>query len=141
MDGIEFSVAAMRLIAKELQALTDEEKASLLDGSARLRLSVEDRSPARSSNAKSPNLDALNSVKQRLEVCETRDSATRLLEDEKLSKAGLQSLARMLDLPCQKSDTVDRLVEKIVEAVIGYKLRSKAIQGTSESPSSEGHEK
>jgi hypothetical protein len=39
-------------------------------------------------------------------------------------------LAAALDLPAMKSDTVDRLRNRIVEAVIGYKLRSSAVRGS-----------
>ena len=35
----------------------------------------------------------------------------------------------MLDIPFQKKDSIDRILEKIIEGTIGFRLRSQAIQG------------
>lgn len=59
----------------------------------------------------------------------SREEGIAHLDDLGLSRAGLEKLARALDLPVGRSDRVDRLKERIVEATIGYRLRSGAIKG------------
>ena len=44
-------------------------------------------------------------------------------------RRGLEALARFLQLPVQRDDSVERLRAKIVENTIGSRLRSNAIQG------------
>jgi len=43
-------------------------------------------------------------------------------------RAELKALATDMDLPVPKSDTVGRLRDRIVEATIGFRLRSQAIR-------------
>lgn len=45
-----------------------------------------------------------------------------------LRKTDLQRLARQLNIPIRKRDTIDKLAEKIVESTIGYRLRAAVFQ-------------
>lgn len=45
------------------------------------------------------------------------------------SRLDFETIAKRMDIPFQKKDTIERLKEKIIESSIGYKIRSQAIQG------------
>ena len=51
------------------------------------------------------------------------------MRERGLNRDALESMARYLNLPVQRDDTVERLRAKIVENLIGARLRSDAIQG------------
>ena len=52
-----------------------------------------------------------------------------LLAQANLGRGRLERMARGLDVPISRSDTSTRLVEKIVEALIGARLSSQAVRG------------
>ena len=65
---------------------------------------------------------------------ENREDGAALLAKTCKKKDDLKTLARHFDIPILSKDTVASLRDKIVEAAIGYRLRSKAIQEPHPSP-------
>ena len=65
---------------------------------------------------------------------QSRDAGNGLLREKAPNRRGLEAVARFLQLPVQRDDTVDRLRAKIVENTIGSRLRSDAIQGKNKVP-------
>jgi hypothetical protein len=59
----------------------------------------------------------------------SREQGAQHLLSAAPTKTALQEVARYLDLPVRKSETIAELRERIVEATIGYRLRSRAIRG------------
>jgi hypothetical protein len=59
----------------------------------------------------------------------SREQGDMLLRQKTPNRDGLEALARYLQLPVQRDDTLERLRAKIVENVIGSRLRSEAILG------------
>jgi len=45
------------------------------------------------------------------------------------SKIDIENIAKKLDVPFQKKDSIEKLKYKIIERTIGFRLRSQAIQG------------
>lgn len=82
--------------------------------------------------SKLPNINELNEIESALRKMESREQGNIYLHEKLLSKDGLIELARHLDLPVQKRDSIKLISEKIIETTIGYKLRSHAIQGSTE---------
>lgn len=68
-------------------------------------------------------------IKRTLQGLSSREEGNELLLREDLKREGLETLARSLQLPVQRDDSVERLREKIIENLIGSRLRSNAIQG------------
>lgn len=60
----------------------------------------------------------------------TRQDAQVYLDTKYSSKKLLELIARRLDIPIIRQDKVDVLRDKIIEATVGARLRSQAIQGT-----------
>jgi hypothetical protein len=126
-DSIDFTVGFLRNVAKELQALTLEQRLAIADGTAKLKLVVETPPPKKViAVATSVNADELRA---KLEECKSRDDARTVLGKLNMSKKELQRVSRELDLPVSRDDDSERLVDRIVESVVGFRWRSMAIQG------------
>ena len=115
----------LKHLAKAAERLTDDEIADVIAGRLRLTLTAETVT-GRSAAAKESQ-DFSNLITS-LKSVGTRDAAHKLIEDSALTRSQLTQLARSLDLPTQGNDNVARIQEKIVEATIGFRLTSSAIQ-------------
>jgi len=60
---------------------------------------------------------------------ENREEAQRFLEANYFSRKALEPIARNLDIPILKQDKVEVLLDKIIEAKVGARIRSQTIQG------------
>jgi len=127
-DQITFVAILLRQVAKAVESLTEDEKSALVSGEASLRVSVESKARPRRVQPPTDETDIFT-LRERLVSCQTREEAERIIEELSLSKTALRQIARALELPHQKDDSVSRLVERIVESTVGFRLRSQAIQG------------
>lgn len=73
------------------------------------------------------NVDLIAALNE-MSVMKDREEVEQYLNAHFPSRLGLFSIARVLDIPVSKKDTVERMKSKIVEGTIGFKLRSQAIQ-------------
>jgi hypothetical protein len=119
--------ALLRLVADILDRLSDDDVSALLEGRSRLELA------RRTAGAKTPrsktNVVDSSALVRRLQDARTRADAAVILQGDGMTKVALEAIARSLDLPILRSDTAQRLRDKIVEAVIGYRINSEAIRG------------
>jgi hypothetical protein len=115
-------------LGKAVSKLSDEEIAAILDGKKRITVVLEEKKlpdPKKVNHTREGLLELL----AKLRIVDTREAAISLIEQSNPTRQDLAFIARELDTPVQKIDDIARLKEKIVEATIGFKLRSKAIQG------------
>ena len=77
------------------------------------------------------NHDQLQVLADQLQVCQTREEARELLVqgNRVLLKDTLAQLARLLGIHVNKDDKREAIEDKIVEFVVGARLRSEAIMG------------
>lgn len=68
------------------------------------------------------------SILQDLDGMTNRDNAIKLVESKSFTRKELVLICRHLDLPARKDETIDRLVEKIVDWTVGARLNSQAIR-------------
>ena len=73
--------------------------------------------------------DAKRSLLADLGKAATREDGIQVLEDTLSTRKESEAMARFLDISILKQDKVATIREKIVEATIGARLRSQAIQG------------
>lgn len=59
----------------------------------------------------------------------SRESLHRYLQKEYPEKLSIANLARSISVPVTKADNYESLIDKIIDATVGYRLRSKAIRG------------
>ena len=125
------SVAVLlKRVIDAVERLADEDIEAVLAGDARLELSVNRK--AKKEKAEGVRLDPaeVQEITQQLQQMSDRDSGFALLREKCAKKPQLIAIAEELDIPFQKKEAVERLQEKIIESTIGYRLRSRAIQGS-----------
>jgi len=69
------------------------------------------------------------SILNELNTLNNRQEGEVILKEKCNNRFDYEKIASMLDIPFQKKDTIDRILEKIIEGTIGFRLRSQAIQG------------
>lgn len=118
------SARALRRLAAFLDDMSDEDFDGFLKGTLTIEL------VPRTRDGKEPATSADdNSLAAALRSTTTRQEGLDLLRSRKRSRAELAQLARQLQVHVDKNDKVELLEEKIIENVIGARLRSGAIQG------------
>lgn len=68
-------------------------------------------------------------IAEQLSKLATREEGERVLKKNAASKEELSQVARCIDVPVRKGDSVDVIRSRILAATIGYRLNSAAIQG------------
>jgi hypothetical protein len=128
-----------RRLTEALDSLSEEELKKLADP----QFSVEIRAIRRRSKDEPSLLPADTTAKEaidQLSLLPSRQDAHAFLDSKFSSKKGLEFIARSLDIPIIRQDKVEDLRDKIVEATVGARIRSQAIQGTA-GASQETHSK
>ncbi len=135
----ETLVALLRDLARQIQSLQPGEVDDVLAGAAKLQVRVENGKRPPKTKPRKPVDDELHQVARTLRELTKREEGEKLLDERASSKDNMVRLARILDLPVQKSDTAKQLRSRLIESTIGFRLRSAAIQGTpADSPAPEG---
>ncbi|WP_162602813.1 hypothetical protein [Streptomyces sp. CS090A] len=111
-----------------LRSLSPGQVDDLLAGRCRIAL-VKRQEPRDSKSSTSISSADLDRLREDLINASSREVGEDYIENQKLSRADLQALARALDIPVRKGDNMNAIKEGIVEATIGYRLRSGAIRG------------
>lgn len=121
----------LRKLTKTVQKLEDSTFQELLENEFSLQIAITRKDEqACSPNRKGKGFSSkeINDIIDHLRAMEDREEAQEILEQRCNTKAKLGELVRALDLPLRKRDTKKRMIEKITDATIGYRLRSKAIR-------------
>ncbi|WP_370789678.1 hypothetical protein [Bacteroides nordii] len=58
----------------------------------------------------------------------SREEGESFLISKKMSRSELESIARRMDIPLSKKDNIAKIMQKIIESTIGFRLNSQAIQ-------------
>lgn len=118
----------LRRVLAFLEQVTDEEFEGFARGSLNLELTRPRNTSTETSSRNGAVDDALITA---LKATQTRDAALEILRSAKRPKSELTQLARYLKVHVDKQDKVDGIEEKLIENIIGARLRSEAIQGVS----------
>ncbi|NSX33193.1 hypothetical protein HTK96_07405 [Brevundimonas vesicularis] len=108
------------------------------DGKTLRRLRVAAQSELTSSTRKSDKTAADSIVKggndgklrEKFSRFENREELQRFLSSSYPRKSDIEPLLRSLRVPVIKTDAYEAMVDKIVDATVGYRLRSQAIRGS-----------
>ena len=119
----------LRRLADYIDRHPDEELAPIFEQAAKLMQSAgaDKKSGIRSRGKFSPW--QVGEIVDKLRALPSREIGDAFLQRELPNRRALEMLARFLQLPVQRDDTVERLRAKIIENTIGSRLRSDAIQG------------
>lgn len=62
---------------------------------------------------------------------ESKEELKAYLQKRHPTKSAIIDIARALHVPAPKTDDYDALLDRVIEATLGYKLRSRAVRGPS----------
>ena len=122
-------LTAFRRVSEALDGLSNEELERLIDPQYTIEIRLV-RRRSRDETTLIPEVANLGNSIQTLTDLPSRDEAKRWLEEKFPSKRALEAIARHLDMPVLRQDKLEELRDKIVEATVGARIRSQAIQGT-----------
>lgn len=116
-----------RQFLRFLEELTPEEITALDSRATKLEIRLS--GPQRKEAKSAPILtdEAITKLAAELRAVNTSERAFELLKG--FNKQELTRITRVLDLPVEKSDTVEQMRERVVQSTVGFRLRSRAIQG------------
>lgn len=122
----------LKKCAEFFEDVSEADFARFLDGTLKLALlgPEGERSAEEGDDRSRRGPVELNQIAERLRAAASREEALRLLhnEEQMTGRNDLAQLARYLRIHVTKQDKRDSLGDKIIEAVIGVRLRSEAIQ-------------
>jgi len=119
-------IKLFNIISKELQKFNDDALADIISGKAKLKIDILQKKE-KSKHAVDANID-YEKIKKDLHSISNREEGSKYLDQHCKRKKELTALAKIMDIPIQKSDKLKTLKEKIIESTIGFRLRSAAIQ-------------
>ncbi len=127
--------AVLRKVADAIKNLDARDWGSVVEGNFKLEISVPlARESHPESEAGALSESDLADIARMLNEAASRDAGQAVLDARSPSKDGLLQLARHLDVRAQKRDPNDKIRDRIIEATIGFRLRSRAVQGGKPEP-------
>ncbi|MCY3898811.1 MAG: hypothetical protein OXF86_09590 [Caldilineaceae bacterium] len=116
-------------VADALNSMDSREFELLLDGKAKLRIAENRKTEKRILDDSNLN-KAVNELAERLKNADSRGAAKRVIASISHSRKRefLVLLAEACDIRVMSKDTIGTIEQKLIESVVGSKLRSKAIR-------------
>jgi len=118
-----------RRLTEALDALSEDELKKLSDPQYAVEIKTIRRRSRDDASLLPPDAYAEDAIAE-ITSLPSRQDAQALLDSKFSSKKALEIIARKLDIPIIRQDKVEDLRDKIVEATVGARIRSQAIQGT-----------
>lgn len=118
-----------RRITEVIGNLSEDELRKLADPQYAVEIKSIRRRAKDDVNPLLPDTSAEDVIAQIISLPSRQDAQT-FLDSKFSSKKALEIIARKLDIPIIRQDKVEDLRDKIVEATVGARIRSQAIQGT-----------
>lgn len=125
-------VAILRDIARQVAALDDAEFEDVTKGTAKIQISVQGRRSGATTKQTKAEKNEFSELIAKLKVTMSREEGERLIDEAASSKDELTRLARCIDVPVRKGDQVNLIKSRVIEATIGFRLSSAAIQGSAD---------
>lgn len=126
------TVKLFKFIINFIDELSDDDIQAILDNRASLKLQYK-KAQKRRDNAcikkVKKNVD-VDEVRNKLEVMNSREEAEKYLVDLKLNKESLKQIAKLYNIAITTKDTNNRLIYKIVEGIVGSKLKFEVLLNT-----------
>lgn len=119
----------MLSITKLVNGLSDKELEILESGNFELVLKASETKTAKASTVVSLDENSIKQIIRRLDSVKSREEGLEIVESTLNNKKELEVFARYIDVAVMKSDRIDTIKNNIVDATVGAKLRSGAIQG------------
>ena len=135
MDEKKKVIKTLEFFQKQISAFlkkaSEEDIDLLLKGDKILSFVIKDKS-SKNPEKNVHNFEDITSIVDHLKNFNTKEEGLSYLEENVKKKAKLEAILKHLDSHFSKSDNMEKLKEKIIDGTIGYRLRSKTVQGRKE---------
>ena len=121
-------VALLRNVARQIQAMDEATLNRVLEGGFRIDADLPSK-PKPTSKPSACSDEQISELKAALNKIDSHEEARRVIGNSLGSRAQLVSFARALDIPAPKNSTSEELKDRLVEATVGFRVRSAAIRG------------
>lgn len=115
---------------KLIEKMTDDEFIKLMNGE--IGLTLEGRNKTKNMKSKKKDeakVEDIVNVIEKLKESDTREKAKEILLNQfPITKINLMKLAKFLEIHVIKDDKTDTIINKIIEFLIGSKLKKDAIR-------------
>ena len=122
-------LTVFRRLSNALDSLSADELNRLSDPQYSVEIRAIRRRSKEETNSISSDTNVEDVIKE-ITALGSRQDAQALLDSRYSTRKSLEPIARRLDIPIAKQDKVEVLRDKIIEATVGARIRSQAIQGT-----------
>jgi len=112
------------VLSKTLSNLTDEEFNKIISNSA--KLSYVENEMRNEVDRISSDIE-INDLAFNIKQFDTREKTQKYIEDLKLTKEKLLAIGKLVNANMSKKDNKKKIIEKIIDATVGAKLRLEAI--------------
>lgn len=121
-------VALLRNVAKQIQTMDEAALNRVLEGGFRIDVDLPSR-PKPASKRAACSDEQIHELKVALSKIDSHGEARQVIGNSLSSRAQLMCFARALDIPMPKNPTSEELRDRLVEATVGFRVRSAAIRG------------
>jgi hypothetical protein len=128
-SNVDLVTSVLRSVTESVRTWNDDDLAAFLAGERDLTISAPTRTARKRGRAVDDVRSQVEDVRAAFDAMNTREEGIEYLEHMALSRDSLRAVVAALDLPVNRSDNMERLRNRVVEGLIGYRLRSKAIRG------------
>lgn len=115
-------------ISKMVNKLSNEELGKIESGKFDVLLSF-----PKGKSEKLPQIildeKSIMDILSKIDSAKSREEGLEILESNIKNKSGLEIFAKHIDVAVSKSDRVEKIKANIIDATVGARLRSSAIQG------------
>lgn len=118
----------LRRLADAVEQLSETDVAKLSDEAYAIELRLVRRRNKEESLLPVQEVDLINVI-EKLTAFGNREGAQQFLNENFPTRKSVEQIARKLDIPISKQDKVESLRDKVIEATVGSRIRSQAIQG------------
>ena len=124
---LKFSVTLRRLV-DAVERLSEDDLSKLGDESYSIEIRLTRKRNKEEVVSPSHEIDMAKLIEKLTEFA-NRQEAQYFLDANFSTRKSLELVARKLDIPISKQDKVEALRDKVIEATVGARVRSQAIQG------------
>lgn len=128
MDARNILLNFLDDIIKELEGLDDTDIAKLNSDDFTISLKIVRRQTV-ATKAKNTSDQDFTKILEELTSCKDREIGYKVLSSYSLNKKELELFAKSINVHIMKTDKIEKIRDRLIEATIGATLRSIAIQG------------
>lgn len=125
------TLTILQIVSNLLNSLSDDQYNELLNGNGKLVYKENTKKISRGQEKLQKTDDiSYESLGEKIRLCKTREEAFQVIRNEPSlkTKSELIKLAHILEVHIIKRDTREKIEEKIVESVVGSKIRFETIK-------------